>query len=135
VVPVMSKKFAHFDPVHFSWLSAASSASSSVHLLGSVLTASAVFRDQEIDIHQQLELARHFGPLHKHATTPIPREPGLEEVHGQSPSNLHRAVHADPHMQSCTTMPPGSRTPPPSPSSSSGTPTYPTRSSLRRPPR
>ncbi|KAG6857392.1 hypothetical protein H0H87_004754 [Tephrocybe sp. NHM501043] len=38
------------------------------------------FRDQEIDIHQQLDLARHFGPLHKHATTPIPRN-GLEEVH------------------------------------------------------
>ncbi|KAJ6513077.1 alpha-ketoglutarate-dependent sulfonate dioxygenase [Mycena sanguinolenta] len=38
------------------------------------------FRDQEIDIHGQLDLARHFGPLHKHATTPIPRN-GLEEVH------------------------------------------------------
>lgn len=38
------------------------------------------FRDQEIDIHQQLDLARYFGPLHKHATTPIPRN-GLEEVH------------------------------------------------------
>jgi sulfonate dioxygenase len=30
-----------------------------------------------------LDLARHFGPLHKHATTPIPKEPGLEEVHGE----------------------------------------------------
>lgn len=40
-----------------------------------------VFRDQEINIHEQLELARHFGPLHKHATTPIPRN-GLDEVHG-----------------------------------------------------
>ncbi|KAH8101019.1 alpha-ketoglutarate-dependent sulfonate dioxygenase [Cristinia sonorae] len=39
------------------------------------------FRDQELNIHEQLELARHWGPLHKHATTPIPREPGLEEVH------------------------------------------------------
>ncbi|KAF7773685.1 hypothetical protein Agabi119p4_5852 [Agaricus bisporus var. burnettii] len=38
------------------------------------------FRDQEIDIHQQLELGRHFGPLHKHARTPIPKC-GLEEVH------------------------------------------------------
>ncbi|KAF7773363.1 hypothetical protein Agabi119p4_5530 [Agaricus bisporus var. burnettii] len=38
------------------------------------------FRDQEIDIHQQLELGRHFGPLHKHATTPMPKC-GLEEVH------------------------------------------------------
>lgn len=40
-----------------------------------------VFRDQEITIPQQLELGRHFGPLHKHATTPVPREAGLEEVH------------------------------------------------------
>ncbi|EIW80249.1 alpha-ketoglutarate-dependent sulfonate dioxygenase [Coniophora puteana RWD-64-598 SS2] len=39
------------------------------------------FRDQEISIHEQLELARHWGPLHKHATTPVPKEPGLEEVH------------------------------------------------------
>lgn len=38
------------------------------------------FREQEINIHEQLNLARHFGPLHKHATTPIPRN-GLEEVH------------------------------------------------------
>ncbi|KXN91629.1 Putative alpha-ketoglutarate-dependent sulfonate dioxygenase [Leucoagaricus sp. SymC.cos] len=38
------------------------------------------FRDQELDIHQQLDLARHFGRLHKHATTPIPKN-GLEEVH------------------------------------------------------
>lgn len=39
------------------------------------------FRNQNINIHEQLELARHWGPLHKHATTPIPKEPGLEEVH------------------------------------------------------
>ncbi|KAH9831620.1 alpha-ketoglutarate-dependent sulfonate dioxygenase, partial [Rhodofomes roseus] len=39
------------------------------------------FRDQEINIQEQLELGRHWGPLHKHATTPVPREPGLEEVH------------------------------------------------------
>ncbi|KAF8643264.1 hypothetical protein AX16_009148 [Volvariella volvacea WC 439] len=37
-------------------------------------------RDQPLNIHEQLDLARHFGPLHKHATTPIPRN-GLEEVH------------------------------------------------------
>ncbi|KAF8627986.1 hypothetical protein AX15_004115 [Amanita polypyramis BW_CC] len=37
-------------------------------------------RDQEIDIHEQLDLARYWGPLHKHASTPIPRN-GLEEVH------------------------------------------------------
>jgi sulfonate dioxygenase len=39
------------------------------------------FRDQDINIHEQLDLARYFGPLHKHATTPVPKEPGLEEVH------------------------------------------------------
>ncbi|TFK49942.1 alpha-ketoglutarate-dependent sulfonate dioxygenase [Heliocybe sulcata] len=39
------------------------------------------FRDQEIDIHEQLSLAAHWGPLHKHATTPVPKEPGLETVH------------------------------------------------------
>ncbi|KZT35795.1 TauD-domain-containing protein [Sistotremastrum suecicum HHB10207 ss-3] len=39
------------------------------------------FRDQAINIHEQLELGRHFGPLHKHATTPVPKEPGLQEVH------------------------------------------------------
>ncbi|KAH6909157.1 alpha-ketoglutarate-dependent sulfonate dioxygenase [Coprinopsis sp. MPI-PUGE-AT-0042] len=38
------------------------------------------FRDQEIDINEQLDLARHWGPLHKHATTPITAN-GLEEVH------------------------------------------------------
>ncbi|KIK55139.1 hypothetical protein GYMLUDRAFT_248940 [Collybiopsis luxurians FD-317 M1] len=38
------------------------------------------FRDQEITIEEQLNLARYFGPLHKHATTPIPKN-GLEEVH------------------------------------------------------
>ncbi|KAG2739912.1 hypothetical protein P692DRAFT_20642209, partial [Suillus brevipes Sb2] len=40
-----------------------------------------VFRDQELSVHEQLDIARHFGPLHKHATTLVPREPGLEEVH------------------------------------------------------
>ncbi|KAF8522539.1 hypothetical protein JB92DRAFT_2785388 [Gautieria morchelliformis] len=39
------------------------------------------FRHQAINIHEQLNLARYFGPLHKHPTTPVPREPGLEEVH------------------------------------------------------
>ena len=41
-----------------------------------------VFRDQDISIRELLEFHRYFGPLHKHATTGIPREPGLEEVHG-----------------------------------------------------
>jgi hypothetical protein len=44
---------------------------------------SLVFRDQEMNIHEQLDLARHFGPLHKHGITPFPKEPGLEEVHGR----------------------------------------------------
>ncbi|KAI0303659.1 hypothetical protein B0F90DRAFT_1667081 [Multifurca ochricompacta] len=39
------------------------------------------FRNQDINIHEQLDLARYWGPLHKHATTPIPKERGLEEVH------------------------------------------------------
>lgn len=45
----------------------------------------AVFRDQLIDIHQQLELAAYFGPLHKHATTGIPKaaadDSQLQAVH------------------------------------------------------
>ncbi|KZT53673.1 alpha-ketoglutarate-dependent sulfonate dioxygenase [Calocera cornea HHB12733] len=40
-----------------------------------------VLRNQPITIEEQLELGRYFGPLHKHATTPVPRQPGLEEVH------------------------------------------------------
>lgn len=40
------------------------------------------FRDQEdFTIEDQLALGRHFGVLHKHATTSVPRRPGLEEVH------------------------------------------------------
>ncbi|KAH9052903.1 alpha-ketoglutarate-dependent sulfonate dioxygenase [Lactarius deliciosus] len=39
------------------------------------------FRNQDLNIHEQLDLGRHWGPLHKHATTPVPKEPGLEEVH------------------------------------------------------
>jgi hypothetical protein len=56
-----------------------------------------VFRNQPLDIHEQLELARYFGPLHKHATTPVPREPGLQEVHGQSPSSFIHYVCSNPH--------------------------------------
>lgn len=41
-----------------------------------------VFRDQEMNIHEQLDVARYFGPLHKHPTRPTPIEPGLEEVDG-----------------------------------------------------
>ncbi|ORY03345.1 taurine catabolism dioxygenase [Basidiobolus meristosporus CBS 931.73] len=37
------------------------------------------FRDQDLDIHEQLDLGRYYGPLHIHHTTPHPE--GLPEVH------------------------------------------------------
>ncbi|KAJ3049315.1 hypothetical protein HK097_009681 [Rhizophlyctis rosea] len=37
------------------------------------------FRDQDIDLHQQLDLGRHYGPLHIHPTSGHPE--GLPEVH------------------------------------------------------
>ena len=40
------------------------------------------FRDQtDLDIESQRELGQYFGKLHKHATTSVPRRPGLEDVH------------------------------------------------------
>lgn len=48
------------------------------------------FRNQDINIHEQLDLGRHWGPLHKHATTAIPQEPGLEEVHVVYSDSSHR---------------------------------------------
>ncbi|KAL9580557.1 MAG: hypothetical protein Q9212_004422 [Teloschistes hypoglaucus] len=40
------------------------------------------FRNQtNFDIDSQRELGAYFGKLHKHATTAIPRRPGLEDVH------------------------------------------------------
>lgn len=40
------------------------------------------FRDQtDLDINAQRALGRYFGVLHKHATTSVPRKPGLEDVH------------------------------------------------------
>lgn len=40
------------------------------------------FRNQtDLDIDAQRALGRYFGVLHKHATTSIPRKPGLEDVH------------------------------------------------------
>lgn len=40
------------------------------------------FRNQaRLDIDAHLELGRYFGELHKHATTSVPRRPGLDEVH------------------------------------------------------
>ncbi|KAJ5718447.1 hypothetical protein N7488_004093 [Penicillium malachiteum] len=40
------------------------------------------FRDQKnLDINAQRDLGRHFGTLHKHATTSVPRKQGLEDVH------------------------------------------------------
>ncbi len=62
-----------------------------------------VFRDQDISIRELLEFHRYYGPLHKHATTGVPREPGLEEVHGPSPRFLsHRQSGAHfYHFSSC----------------------------------
>lgn len=40
------------------------------------------FRNQtDFDIDAQRELGQYFGKLHKHATTSVPRKPGLEDVH------------------------------------------------------
>ncbi|RMZ72583.1 alpha-ketoglutarate-dependent taurine dioxygenase [Pyrenophora seminiperda CCB06] len=40
------------------------------------------FRDQKnFGIDEQRELGKYFGELHKHATTGVPRRPGLEDVH------------------------------------------------------
>jgi taurine dioxygenase len=40
------------------------------------------FRNQDdLDIDQQRELTSYFGTLHKHATTSVPRQQGLEDVH------------------------------------------------------
>lgn len=50
----------------------------------------AVLRDQPINIQEQLELGRYFGRLHKHATTPVPREDGLEEVHVVYNDSTHK---------------------------------------------
>lgn len=42
-----------------------------------------VFENQDVTVEEQLDLARHFGPLHKHATTGVPAKGGLDEVHGK----------------------------------------------------
>lgn len=40
------------------------------------------FRNQvDLDIHEQRALGAYFGKLHKHATTAVPRQAGLEDVH------------------------------------------------------
>ena len=40
------------------------------------------FRNQtDLDIDSQRELGKYYGTLHKHATTSVPRRPGLEDVH------------------------------------------------------
>lgn len=40
------------------------------------------FRNQKnFDIQKQRELGQYFGVLHKHATTSVPRQKGLEDVH------------------------------------------------------
>ncbi|KIK33584.1 hypothetical protein CY34DRAFT_18281 [Suillus luteus UH-Slu-Lm8-n1] len=44
-------------------------------------TSFAVIRDKELSVHEQLDIARHFGSLHKHATILVLQEQGLKEVH------------------------------------------------------
>lgn len=40
------------------------------------------FRNQTgLDIDSQRDLGKYYGTLHKHATTSVPRRPGLEDVH------------------------------------------------------
>lgn len=40
------------------------------------------FRNQvDFDIEAQRKLGQYLGTLHKHATTSVPRKPGLEDVH------------------------------------------------------
>jgi sulfonate dioxygenase len=40
------------------------------------------FRNQKnFDIQAQRELGMYFGELHRHATTSVPKQPGLEDVH------------------------------------------------------
>lgn len=40
------------------------------------------FRNQtELNIDAQRELGKYYGKLHRHATTSVPRRPGLEDVH------------------------------------------------------
>lgn len=40
------------------------------------------FRNQKnFGIEEQRALGQYFGPLHKHATTAVPRQEGLEDVH------------------------------------------------------
>jgi sulfonate dioxygenase len=40
------------------------------------------FRDQKnFDIDAQRELGKYFGELHRHATTSVPKQEGLEDVH------------------------------------------------------
>ncbi len=47
-----------------------------------LLSPPKVFRNQhDLDIESQLALGRHWGPLHVHATTGVPRKEGLQEVH------------------------------------------------------
>jgi len=61
-----------------------------------------VFREQEdFTVEDQLQLGRYFGVLHKHATTAVPKQPGLEEVHviwTDGDSADQRALFAPAHL-------------------------------------
>ncbi|KIK37479.1 hypothetical protein CY34DRAFT_810273 [Suillus luteus UH-Slu-Lm8-n1] len=53
-------------------------------LAGLTNTSLAVVRDQELSVHEQVDIARRFESLHKYATTLVTQEPGLEDVQGES---------------------------------------------------
>ncbi|KAL7415114.1 hypothetical protein BDY24DRAFT_283655 [Mrakia frigida] len=50
-------------------------------LLGAQVGVVIVRGQNDLTLDEQLEFGRHYGPLHKHPTTAIPREAGREEVH------------------------------------------------------
>lgn len=55
-------------------------------LAGLTNTSLVVVRDQELSVHEQLDVARHFESFHKHATvrTLVLQVQGFEEVRGES---------------------------------------------------
>jgi sulfonate dioxygenase len=50
-------------------------------LLGAHAGVIVIRDDDDFSVEDQLAFGRHFGPLHTHPTTGIPRQEGLEEVH------------------------------------------------------
>lgn len=57
------------------------------------------FRNQvDFDIEAQRKLGAYFGKLHRHATTSVPRRPGLEDVHV-----VYTSEQSKQDMRSCFT--------------------------------